>query len=71
MDDGWRILNAEHYQKEMRKYNRRYYQAKWMRDHRKKGSGEPIKGETVYDEAKGDGASEQQLDGIVTKHLPC
>ena len=68
--DGWFILNGEKYRQmiseEMKKARNRKSQAAW----RERQKGKPLPGSLEYEKAHGDGASEEQLSEIVTKHLP-
>lgn len=70
-DDGWFIINGDKYQKMMRQANRRAYMRDWMRNYRDRiKSGLPIAGEKEYRAAMARGAGEDELNRIITSHLP-
>ena len=65
VEDGWLILNGQHYEDQMRKISRRFYKARKQREYRRKeaeakGCG-PLPGET--------NAVRQQADGILDKYF--
>lgn len=73
VEDGWLILNAQKYQElmqiEMEKARwRRGQKAKRERDKLKRGL--PLAGEAEYCEAERNGATPEQLQAIMDKHLP-
>lgn len=70
---GWKLLNHERIQEEARKANKSAYQAKFMRKQRKherQRKSLPEAGLFEYEKALEEGATEDQLDAIVTKFLP-
>ena len=70
---GWRLLNHERVKAEAAAAAKSNYMATYMaekRAHEKRAKLLPSKGETEYLAAVKRGASAEELDGIVTKHLP-
>ena len=71
-EDGWLVLNGQSYEDMMRNLNRRNYKTEKQREYRgrKKHFSDVFHGEHSYDRAMKRGASEAELDHIVTEHLP-
>lgn len=70
---GWRLLNHEKVKAEAAAANKANYMATYMREkraHDKISKSLPAAGEREYEAALKRGATETELDAIVTKHLP-
>jgi hypothetical protein len=74
VEDGWLILNGQKYRemvsKERVKARNRRAQEAWRQRQKAKNVDKPAKGEIEYLRAEQNGASEAELDHIVTQHLP-
>lgn len=70
VEGGWLILNGQTYEEEMRRISRRAYKAKKEREYRNKKRGKPLTGESEYVQASDAGATQDELNRIVEKHLP-
>ena len=70
---GWRLLNHERIKTEAQAANKATYMAKYMAERRaqvKRAKSLPAAGEAEYMAAVKRGAADDELDGIVEKHLP-
>lgn len=73
VDGGWMVLNHLLYRDEIGKEAlREYWRRKKEESKRRKQSekGRPLKGQEEYERAEREGATPEQLDRIVTEHLP-
>lgn len=71
--EGWLILNGEYYKDLMRSINRKAYKAeheKGRRARKKAAASASLPGEREYEEAARNGATQEQLDEIASRHLP-
>lgn len=75
VDDGWLILNGQHYEDEMRKISRRVYKTKKAREYRDKGrlirNGKPLPGETLVQRAadRADGSEDAAMETVEREML--
>lgn len=75
---GWRLINYKAYRKKLSAEDRRDYQAAKQAEYRarkprasrKKQKYGPITGEAAYEQASANGASQEDLDDIVTSNFP-
>lgn len=71
VDDGYLILNGQHYEDMARTFGRRVYKAKKEREYQvQRKRGQPLPGETRAVAAEKNGASPEQVAQIATEHLP-
>lgn len=56
-DGGWKILNGEHYRRQMSEEDRKSYKAEWQREYRKRKKG-------MIDEATRGGATQALKEGF-------
>lgn len=74
VEGGWMVLGHERFQKKMNQVSTQVNNAKRQKEFRErkkkeKNEGKPLPGELEHEAALNAGASEAQLDGIITKNL--
>lgn len=71
IDGGWKLLNHSSYREKLSGIDRGEYQRIKQASYRKrKKNKREMPGESEYDCANRNGASKEELDEIVTRHLP-
>lgn len=73
VEGGWLVLNGQKYEDEMRLLSRRAYNARKQREYRqvkKNSATQPLNGEAEFNAAVERGATQEELDSIVSRHLP-